>query len=59
MRAPQTDWTAERIATLRRTWARGDSAREIAFLLGCSYNAVTGKVRRLGLPARPNPVPRG
>lgn len=42
-------WTSERVATLRALWVEGKSAREIAAQLGCTRNAVLGKLHRLGL----------
>lgn len=50
------DWTEERIADLKRMWAEGWSASQIAFRLGgTTRNAVIGKVHRLGLGARATP----
>jgi len=59
-------WTDERVETLRRMWAEGQSASQIAKELGgVTRNAVIGKVHRLGLSnratpegARPASVPR-
>lgn len=46
-------WTDERIETLKRRWAEGWSATEIASRLpGISRSAVLGKVHRLGLEKR-------
>ena len=47
-------WTEERVELLRKLWAEGLSASEIARELGegISRNAVIGKVHRLGLPGR-------
>lgn len=43
-------WTPERIATLKTLWAKGQSASEMAAVLGAlSRNAVIGKLHRLGL----------
>jgi GcrA cell cycle regulator len=62
-------WTECRVAELRRLWAGGLSASQIAAALGCgsrndgpSRNAVIGKIHRLGLsgrvkPSRPKPTP--
>ncbi len=51
------EWTAESIQRLTRLWEAGDlSASEIGEVMGISKNAVIGKVRRLGLSGRPNPV---
>lgn len=46
-------WTDERIETLKKLWADGLSASQIAAELGgLSRNAVIGKVHRLGLAGR-------
>ncbi|GAA0295273.1 GcrA family cell cycle regulator [Rhodovulum strictum] len=60
-------WTDERVETLKRMWAEGQSASQIAKELGgVTRNAVIGKVHRLGLsnraggvatPAPAKPVP--
>lgn len=44
-------WTDDRVATLRRLWAAGETAAAIAVRLGgISRSAVMGKVFRLRLP---------
>ena len=55
-------WTDERVETLKKMWAEGQSASQIAKELGSvTRNAVIGKVHRLGLsnrvggPAAPEP----
>ena len=64
-------WTDERVETLKKMWAEGQSASQIAKELGgVTRNAVIGKVHRLGLsnrttgdeaaaetPAAPQPEP--
>ncbi|MEP9370642.1 GcrA family cell cycle regulator [Mesorhizobium sp. KR1-2] len=46
-------WTDERVETLRKLWAEGLSASQIAAQLGgVSRNAVIGKVHRLKLSSR-------
>jgi GcrA cell cycle regulator len=46
-------WTDERVETLKRMWAEGASASQIAKELGqVTRNAVIGKVHRLGLSNR-------
>lgn len=52
-------WTEERVETLKKMWAEGQSASQIAKELGgVTRNAVIGKVHRLGLSNRTNgPVP--
>ncbi len=52
-------WTEERVETLKKMWAEGQSASQIAKELGgVTRNAVIGKVHRLGLSNRINgPVP--
>lgn len=52
-------WTDERIATLRRLWAKGVSVDKIAKQMGTSRGAVSGKRDRLGLPLRRDPVRGG
>ncbi|MGI8705509.1 MAG: GcrA family cell cycle regulator [Sphingomicrobium sp.] len=53
-------WTDERIERLKKMWADGATASEIADKLGgVSRNAVIGKAHRLGLQARPSPVKPG
>jgi GcrA cell cycle regulator len=49
-------WTPERLATLRAEWATDASTAEIGRRMGISKNAVIGKARRLGLPAREAPA---
>lgn len=47
------NWTDERVETLRKLWAEGLSASQIAAQLGgVSRNAVIGKVHRLKLSSR-------
>lgn len=46
-------WTDDRVETLKRLWAEGQSASQIAKELGgVTRNAVIGKVHRLGLSNR-------
>ncbi|HUE78872.1 MAG TPA: GcrA family cell cycle regulator [Sphingomicrobium sp.] len=53
-------WTDERIERLKKMWAAGATASQIADELGgVSRNAVIGKAHRLGLDARPSPVKPG
>ena len=42
-------WDAEEVARLKKLWAIGESAAQIARLLGYSRNAVCAKLLRLGL----------
>ncbi len=50
-------WTDERIEQLRQMWQSGNTASQIAEILGgVSRNAVIGKAHRLGLQSRPSPV---
>lgn len=50
-------WSEERTALLRKGWADGLSASQIAKQLGgVSRNAVIGKVHRIGLPGRKTPI---
>ena len=49
-------WTEERVELLRKLWAEGLSASQIAGRLGeVTRNAVIGKVHRLGLALRSSP----
>lgn len=49
-------WSEERTALLRKLWAEGLSASQIAKQLGgTTRNAVIGKVHRLGLAGRATP----
>jgi GcrA cell cycle regulator len=49
----QRGWTDERVDLLKKWWADGLSASQIATKLGeCTRNAVIGKVSRLGLAGR-------
>jgi GcrA cell cycle regulator len=53
-------WTDERVELLKRLWAEGLSASQIANQMGgVTRNAVIGKVHRLGLSgrAKPNAAP--
>jgi GcrA cell cycle regulator len=53
-------WTEERIDRLKKMWAEGATASQIADELGgVSRNAVIGKAHRLGLDSRPSPVKAG
>jgi GcrA cell cycle regulator len=46
-------WTEERVELLKKLWAEGSSASQIAAQIGgVSRNAVIGKVHRLGLSGR-------
>ena len=42
-------WDAKDVALLKKLWAVGQSAAQIAHRLGCSRNAVCGRLTRLGL----------
>lgn len=49
-------WNTERVDTLKKLWAEGHSASQIATKLGgVTRNAVIGKVHRLGLTGRTTP----
>ena len=49
-------WTDERVNALKKLWAEGHSASQIAKQLGgVTRNAVIGKVHRLGLSGRATP----
>ena len=53
-------WSDEAVERLRALWATNRSASEIAAELGpaVTKNAVIGKAKRIGLPARPSPIVR-
>ena len=42
-------WDAKDVALLKKLWAVGQSAAQIARRVGCSRNAVCGRLTRLGL----------
>ena len=42
-------WDAKDVALLKKLWAAGQSAAQIARCLGCSRDAVCGRLTRLGL----------
>src|SRR5258708_29832329 len=42
-------WDAKDVALLKKLWAVGQSAAQIARRLGCSRNSVCAKLTRLGL----------
>jgi len=49
-------WSDERVALLKKLWAEGHSASQIAKQIGnVTRNAVIGKVHRLGLAGRSTP----
>jgi len=49
-------WTEDKIKKLKKLWQAGKATAEIAKNLGMSKNSIIGKVHRLDLAARPNPV---
>ena len=50
-RRPVSPWTKQRTRVLRRRWAQGARVWEITAELGhgITYNAVIGKIHRLGI----------
>ena len=42
-------WDAKDVALLKKLWTAGQSASQIARRLGCSRDAVCGRLTRLGL----------
>ena len=42
-------WDAKDVVLLKKLWAVGQSAAQIARRVGCSLNAVCGRLTRLGL----------
>lgn len=57
---PGNAWTDERVALLRKLWAEGLAARDIAAALGggITKNAAIGKAHRIGLEGRRRMAPR-
>jgi len=49
------DWAAEDLALLKKLWATGQSAAQIARRVGHSRNAVCAKLTRLGLKRNRKP----
>jgi GcrA cell cycle regulator len=49
---PDFDWTDARVVELKAHWATGLSCSDVAAEMGCSRNAVIGKVHRLKLSGR-------
>ena len=46
-------WTSEKVEKLKKLWAKGHTASQIAEMLGdTTRNAVIGKAHRLNLEAR-------
>jgi len=57
--AKTMEWTEQRIEVLRKLWGQGQTASQIAAILGgITRNAVIGKAHRLGLTGRPSPIKR-
>lgn len=50
--AAHKPWTPQMLAELRQLWKAGVSGTKIGLALGMTKNAVIGKARREGLPAR-------
>lgn len=46
------NWTDEQVDLLKRLWGEGISASQIGDRIGCSRNAVIGKVTRMRLASR-------
>ena len=55
---PNSLWTAALLQRLRDDWAAGYSTAAIGWRLGVTKNAIVGKTKRRGLPARPSPIIR-
>ena len=51
-------WTREQDAQLRVLWDEGHSVIQIGKRIGVSNNAVTNRVKRIGLTPRPSPIKR-
>lgn len=56
---PWFKWGDDNSADLKRRWLDGESANQIATALGCSRNAVIGKVHRFGLGAHSRDIASG
>lgn len=48
----ETEWTEERVKTLKAMWANGASQNDVAVALDMSRGSVAGKLSRLGLGNR-------
>ena len=55
---PQTPWTDEERAMLRRLRANGLGLKAVAVMMGRSYHSVTRQVRYLGLQMRVEAPPK-
>ncbi|WP_050994893.1 GcrA family cell cycle regulator [Bradyrhizobium liaoningense] len=49
-----TEWTVDRLDTLKRLWNAGASQAEIAAELGVTRNSIAGKISRLKLTRAPS-----
>lgn len=58
MRENEQLWTQEESRRLGELWALGTPSRDIAALMNRPKDSIVGKVRRLGLTARPSPIVR-
>lgn len=58
MTKPEPKWTEGRIEQLKTLWAKGLTAKQIKEAFGPAFtrNAIIGKVQRLGLELRGNPI---
>lgn len=56
MSANPDSWPEQDILTLRQLWAEGHSMSEIGRRMKRSKNSIMGKSKRIGCPARPNPI---
>lgn len=52
------EWNDVTTQQLRTLWTQGYSANEIGRRMGCTKNAIVGRVHRLDLEARPSPIRR-
>lgn len=50
-------WSPELDAKLRQRWVEGTPTKAIGEELGLTKSAIVGRARRLGLAARPSPIP--
>lgn len=60
IRPPSFSWNPYNCARLTEMWNNSSlTAKQIAFVLQCTKNAVVGKAHRLYLNPRPSPIIRG
>jgi hypothetical protein len=50
-------WTEENLNRAKEIWLRGETAQHVADILGCTRNAVIGKMNREGIKHNAKPKP--